>query len=256
MKNLFLIFKKRLRFLRSLERFISNIPLGVIQVFYIFSSKYILKSKFLNLIGCQTFRIKLADRLLKRRRRLLNHRNLLGQKIDLNFLSTLEADGILEVERALPMEMFVRLNNTVDQIKNDQIDYKHFVKAGAEYREVVVKESDPELYDYLTTAFWVKDLAKTYLGKTNLKLEWRIKLIRDYDGSFDNNTLWHADTFFNTLKAFIYLNDVDSSKDVYNYFVGSHIMTPDVLKLHYRYSSNALKQPWPNKCEIDAFNFP
>ncbi len=256
MKRTFLGLKKRLRFLRDVENFISNIPVGIIQIFYIFSSKYILRSKFLNSLGFQIFRIRLADYLLERRQKNLISRTHHENKIKAEYLKKLKEEGVLEVKNVLPTEIFDKLHNIIESIKKDKTEYKHFVKAGAEYREVVVKTVDPELFDYLTRNFWVKELAKSYLGKKKVKMEWRIKLIRDYDGTFDNNTLWHADTFFNTLKAFIYLNDVDSSKDVYNYVLGSHVMTPAILDLHYRYSKNNLKQPWPDKTEIERLNLP
>ena len=247
-------FKKKLRFIRTFEAWLSNAPLAIIQVFYLFTSKYILKSYFLNNLGIQKFRIKAADSSIHRRRKAgLSNLTFKNSDVD-KFLKKLDKDGIVEVQNVLPPQIFNKLTKISSDIRDDKIEYKHFVKAGAEYREVVVKNLDPALYSYLSKEFWLKDAAKSYLAKNNIKQEWRIKLIRDYDGTFDNNTLWHADTFFNTLKAFIYLNDVDEKKDVYNYMVGSHCMTPEILDLHHKYACSSNRQPWPSQQEIDDLN--
>lgn len=248
--------KKKLRFLRTLEEYISNIPLGIIQIFYTFSAKFILRSKLLNTLGIQLFRIKMADMSIESRRKskISTTQKPEGGLKD-NRVSELLQKGILEIENVLPAEKFTEVKILVQKILTDGVKHKSFVKAGAEYKEVVVKDELPELYQYLNKEFWIADVAKSYLGKNRLKMEWRIKLIRDYDGTFDNNTLWHSDIYFNTLKAFIYLNDVDKSKDVYNYIEESHLMTPSVKKLHYEYSRKLNKQPWPSDREVDELNF-
>ena len=100
---------------------------------------------------------------------------------------------------------------------------------------------------------WVPWL-KSYLAKRNLKQEWRIKLIRDFSGTFDNNTLWHSDTFFSTLKAFIYLNSVSKTQDVFQYMETTHIMSSEILDLHHQYASKECRQPWPSHDELSALN--
>ena len=104
-----------------------------------------------------------------------------------------------------------------------------------------------EIEDHVITHF---NVVKTYLAKKRLKQEWRIKLVRDFDGTFDNNTLWHSDIFFSTLKVFIYLNSVPKEQDVFQYVETSHVMSASILDLHYRYSRNQCRQPWPSLDEV------
>jgi hypothetical protein len=242
--------KQKMRPLKKIYTLFSNTPLGGIQFFYILSSKYVLKSRFLNVLGCQVFRIKVADFLLERRQRLTCLAKPQNHVTD-GYCKMLDVNGLIEVPNVLPKAVFERVVCLSKRVRDGDLQHKHFIKAGAEYREIVIKDCDPDLYAYLTNSFWLTDAVKSYLAKKSIKQEWRIKLIRDHDGSFDQNTLWHADTFFNTLKAFIYIDDVPEDKDVFNYILRSHRMSQKILKLHYKYSRAFNKQPWPSQEEID-----
>ena len=171
----------------------------------------------------------------------------------LDYFDCLTSSGIVRVNNVLPSSSLERAGRIVSGILEDQICYKSFVKAGAEYREVVVSDIDPILHNYLISEFWVGTLVKSYLAKRNLKQEWRIKLIRDFSGTFDN-TLWHSDTFFSTLKAFIYLNSVSKTQDVFQYMETTHIMSSEILDLHHQYASKECRQPWPSHDELSALN--
>ena len=243
--------KSFLRLLKRIEQEFRLIPFPLLQILYVFSAQFVLNSKFLNYLGIQKFRIRLSDFSLSRRRNSLKFNFLLGSNLALSkYYSNLHTDGILRVNNALPSVYINRASSIVSNILSNQIPHKSFVKAGAEYREVVVSEADPLLYNFLVHELWVGNVVKTYLAKKRLKQEWRIKLVRDFDGTFDNNTLWHSDIFFSTLKVFIYLNSVPKEQDVFQYVETSHVMSASILDLHYRYSRNQCRQPWPSLDEV------
>jgi len=238
------------------EARLRRFPFPLTQLLYTFSSQYVLNSRFLNSLGLHRFRIRLSDRLLSIRRQHPRYILKPTEEPLPSYLDLLSCNGILRINNALPPRYFKRATDIAELVRSGQIQHKSFVKAGAEYREVVISEVDPSLYHYLSSQFWVSTVVKSYLAKRRVRQEWRIKLIRDYSGTFDNNTLWHADTFFSTLKAFIYLESVSKEQDVFQYLETSHLMSPDVLSLHQLYASEECRQPWPSDVELSSLDRP
>lgn len=227
--------------------------------FLFFSSKWCLQSSLLNKLGAQTFRIKLADKaLLKRRKIQIVKQEQAGVHVQRKILKAsdeLDQNGLIKVKSALPQEFFSQAKNLAELMKTNKINCNSFVKSGAEYRELAVRDVAPELNKFLEDNFWINNCVKSYLAKQKLPFLWRIKLVRDYDETFDKNTLFHADTYFSTLKAFIYLDRVTKEEDVYNYLLGSHVMTPEILSLHKIYATQYNDSPWPKDNELSELNF-
>lgn len=250
------IARRNFRFLRTLFSYLSTVNIWLVQIFFIFSSKWCLQSRFLNRLGMQVLRIRLADKIWRARREKFNNKFKTKNIPKLSHaLEELDKKGLVKVESALPDDMYRIAKRVAEDMKSGDIDFKSFVKAGAEYREVVVKDVAPELNCFLNNHFWLNDCVKSYLAKNKLGFLWRIKLVRDYDDTFDKNTLFHADTYFSTLKSFIYLDHVPKEQDVYNYLIGSHVMTQEILSLHRKYSIKLNSAPWPSDAEIGSLKY-
>lgn len=243
--------RRNLRFIRHFLSAFDQTRIWFIQIFYFFSAKFCLQSAFLNKIGTQSLRIRLADKIWYSRRKKLADLGIRYPEIVNKTLRKLDEDGVAKINSVLPDKQYKIAKDIAEAVRNDKIDYSHFIKTGAEYRQVVVKEVSPELNNYLTSDFWINDCVKSYLAKKKLGFLWRIKLIRDYDDTFDQNTLFHSDTYFPTLKAFIYLDNVNKDEDVYEYLFGSHLMTEDIFALHKKHAVMFNKSPWPDDDEIE-----
>ena len=230
--------------------------LPLFQIFLIFSSESYLRSKTLNRYNIQKVRISLAEYALLYRRRSLRYYCIgLSDNVIIDMHDSLSTSGLVKSENVLPAEIFDRAKSIEAGILNNEVPFKEFVKAGAEYREIVVSDYDSELSSYLCNDFWAGKIARTYLAKSRLTQQWRIKLVRDYNNDFDRNTQWHCDTFFSTLKAFIYLNDVQKEQDVFEYLKCSHLMDESMYRLHCKYARDECRQPWPTDAEISSLKF-
>ena len=247
--------KSHLRTVRSRFKNYSSVKVWPIQILFTFSSRWCLQSSFLNSVGFQKFRVLSAEKIWQLRRKLFSKGRLKLSLESANVLRKLDSEGVVKFDNVLPHYVFERAKKLAGAIERGTIANKQFTKAGAEYREVVVAQADPELNSYLVSNFWVNDIANQFLAKTNLRPVWRIKLVRDSEGGFDQNTLFHSDTYFATLKAFIYLDKVYKEDDVLEYLIGSNLMTKEILDLHDTYARLKNDSPWPSRAEIESLQF-
>ena len=61
------------------------------------------------------------------------------------------------------------------------------------------------------------------MGNTAENQHWRLKFIKDVPEMKDENCNNHSDTFHNTLKIWIYLEDIEKDEDTLKYWKKSHL---------------------------------
>ena len=121
----FKTFKRRFRFIRSIFKFVGNLNVWFVQILYFFSSKWCLQSSLLNKLGSQTFRIKLADKALLKRRSIQSSKQQKAgvpvQSKITNALSELDEKGLIKVKSVLPEEFFSAANLAEQMKSNDRL---------------------------------------------------------------------------------------------------------------------------------------
>lgn len=206
-----------------------------IQLFYIFSSKKYVKSKVLNLLNIQALRIKIADTRLEKKRCV---RAMSAD--ELNWINQLKNDGILIVPNALSQEDVIQINKTLElKTSNNQtskhlINHKELADTGTTFDHIPLTDLGGGIIDSCAGKLVeIENTVELYLAK-KVKSSWYVKIVKDNSsgGTAAGDTFCHSDTFHNTLKAWIYLDTIPANGPSLKYFIGSHLMQPNVLDLH------------------------
>lgn len=185
--------------------------------------------RYLNTSRIQAWRIEWARRLIIKRRRKKKEKYATALTSFAKELETLERDGVVVVQDFLPANCLQEIKQYRENaaIRNPK-DLKHFELRGAEYMDGMVETLLPETYGFLQQNAMVNILPRIYLGRNSLPQTWRLKYIRDLPNQMDQNCSNHSDTFHNTLKIWIYLDDVSAEEDTLKFWKRSHLPNEEI----------------------------
>ena len=204
----------------------------------IFTTKKIINSRILNLLGLQIFRYLLAKIVfffLKKppiedtlndynEKGILLIENLLSQN---EFLKTKE-----EFLKIVEKEKKLRDVYAGTSTENTSINYKLYEFEDNEKN----KENYPHLYKLLLNKK-INNLFKNAEKRESISLFMRLERVITNDRlRNDMNAHWHVDTFHNTHKGWLYLTDIDSNKGPFNYIKGSSKFS--IQRLYWEYNNS------------------
>jgi len=187
-----------------------------------FADNPLLGSRRLNRAGLHGWRLSAAHTLARWRRARLA--NLLAAGVRDQF----DRDGFIVLPGVLPDEEFHRLQSAILDAEYDCRDHQQGdtitrrVPVGPELRRAV-----PPLALLLDSKRWQGLMA--YVASTRSAPLYYIQTIASgvVEGPPDPQLELHSDTFHPSLKAFLFLTDVDENDRPLTYVAGSHRLTPE-----------------------------
>jgi hypothetical protein len=196
----------------------------------------ILGSRKLNESGLHLWRVQTAHRLAQRRRRRLAH--LISPELRKRF----DQDGYVCIENFLAPDQFEQLRSAVLDAEADARAHQQGdtitrrVPVGPELRRAI-----PELDRLLDRPEWTGLLA--YVASTRTTPLYYVQTILGgvAAGPPDPQIELHSDTFHPSLKAWLFLTDVDEAGRPLTYVPGSHLLTPERLAWEKRKSVEVLE---------------
>ena len=185
----------------------------------------------LNRRGLHSCRVRLARAMAERRRAGL------AAAVDPIDLSAFKRDGFVMKRDFLPPEAFAALRDQLrawagparEMVQGDTVTRRYAVDP-AMVREV------PAIRAFLRDSRW-RSLAR-YIASFDIEplLYVQSILSRRHDAAPDPQTHVHADTFHPSMKAWLFLEDVDAEDGPLTYVAGSHRLTPERLAWEHRRS--------------------
>jgi hypothetical protein len=166
-------------------------------------------------------------------------RRRLARAVSLEWRSQFDRDGYVAVPDFLPAEVFERLR---DFILNTDFDSREQQQGDTVTRRVAIGPSilaqSPELRNMLGSSRWRSLLA--YVASTRSKPIYYIQTIAAgaAEGRPDPQLALHTDTFHPSMKAWLFLTDVEADKAPLTYVAGSHRLTPERLAWEQARSEN------------------
>ena len=189
----------------------------IYSVYRFFSQDQILHSKILNNFFLQSFRFNLAREKINSRQKRL-HKNIDDKEI-LDHFSALKKDGILIIKNFLDQKSLDEIESFYNSTNlAGKTSLNKFRLRGADYLDGNLSENLPKTFSFILGNKIIKHLPKLYLGNTAENQYWRLKFIKDIPGMMDENCNNHSDTFHNTLKIWIYLEDIEKDEDTLKYW--------------------------------------
>jgi hypothetical protein len=192
-----------------------------------------------NLLGLQFARIWVMNRQIARARRAY-------QRVRSPELATLERDGVLVLRDFLPPDTFAAVRREYECARADGLLEAPdcFEDNGVvEQRIRVGKHKDrfPETRRALLGHERMRDLVAQTIGQAPPEVALVISVMMQSDETTAPERLIgsnyiHADIHFPTVKAWLYLNDIDESNGAFRYARGSHRLTP--ARLAYEYDAS------------------
>jgi hypothetical protein len=190
-----------------------------------FTADKIVKSKVLNSMGLQVLRMKLAHKRYKRK-----HINIPTQYID--EIKSFEQYGVLQLNDFLPSIEFLKLKEECLLIKADEA-WKETEKEFGPNKLYMfdLYSLSPQKYPKLFAFFKNKKLNDLFSILERRPVDISNKeviagfqyLVQGSDnGKHDAETDLHADTFFNTHKAWLYMDDVTVANGPFTFVPQSH----------------------------------
>lgn len=200
-----------------------------------FADNPILGSKRLNRAGLHVWRLRAAHWLAwSRRARLCK---LLPQDLREQF----DRDGFVAIRDFLPPEEFQRLRSA---LLHAEFESREHWQGDTVTRRVAVGpkllQQVPELAQLLENPLWKGVLA--YIGSTRSVPLYYIQTISaGHPGADpDPQVELHSDTFHPTLKAWLFLTDVDEADRPLTFVAGSHLLTDKRRAWEQRKSAQVL----------------
>jgi hypothetical protein len=203
-----------------------------------FQGNAVLGSAALNEAGLHVWRTRVAHRMAAwRRRRLLS-------QIDAKDAADFERDGFILKENFLPAARFEALRAAAlaleaparEMIQGDTVTRRIALDASA-------LEKTPELRALVESREWLDPIR--YVGSSALTPLTYIQTI--FSGAVaappDPQTILHMDTFHPTVKAWLFLTDVEADGGPLTYVPGSHRLTERRLAWERRMSVAANRAP-------------
>jgi len=184
----------------------------------------ILGSERLNQRGLHVARLKLAHRLAWARRRRL------AGAVPSEWREQFDRRGFVEVRDFLPRDTFAKLQSA---LLNSEFHAREHQQGDTITRRVAIGPDllnrVPALRGMLESRRWKSLLA--YVGSTRAEPLYYIQTILTghAEGAPDPQLELHSDTFHPSLKAWLFLTDVDGDQGPLTYVEGSHLLTPERL---------------------------
>ncbi len=232
----------------SLARQALLMPFWLAQVFTqekFFGRNPVIGNRWLNERGLHTARVAAACRLAESRRRRL------ARLIPAEDRRQLDRDGFVVKRDFLPPDVFAGL---LAQIRALRAPAREMVEGDTITRHIAF---EPAVLDRVPAARRLlllpqyRDLI-SYAGSSAAAPMVYIQTVlsRAIGGPPDPQTDLHTDTFHPTVKAWLFLTDVDSDAMPFVYVPGSHRLTPRRLEWERRMSIEASRRPSPGQHKL------
>lgn len=193
----------------------------------IFTTQKRVESKILNILGLQILRYLFSKIVY-----FISGFFFRNKKILKNY----DNDGYLLIDNFLDQDDFIKLKKEFEIIINTRgkniydISNLNHKKANSSINHLAYEfKNDPEINEKFPNIgkFYnnvkVRELFKNSERKKNFNLFMRIeRIITKDEFKNDANSYWHADTFHDTHKGWLYLTDVKKKNGPFNYLVGSN----------------------------------
>ncbi len=189
-----------------------------------FKDNPLIGSHALNARGLHVARVKLAHRMAWARRRRL------AALMTADDRAAFDRDGFLIRREALPSAEFAALR---DAVFAHPAPAREMVQGDTVTRRIALDPAFlaavPQMRALLRQPLWAG--AIRYAGSFDAEPLAYIQTIlaRRYDAEPDPQTALHADTFHPTVKAWLFLTDVDEEDGPFRYVPGSHRLSPGRL---------------------------
>jgi hypothetical protein len=186
-----------------------------------FADNPVLGSKVLNRLGLHSGRLRIAHGLARWRR------SRLGRHIPEAYRAAFDANGFIRINGYLPDEQFSALR---DAILTTQAPAREMLQGDTITRRIAVDhgylQKIPQLRALLSADRW-RGLVR-YVASSATEPLYYIQTILTHcaDAEPDPQTVFHADTFHPTMKAWYFLEDVAEDEGAFCYVPGSHRLTP------------------------------
>lgn len=202
-------------------------PFWITQIFTqekFFARNPVIGSRRLNELGLHTARVVAAHRLAAARRRRLSRR------IPIHDRERFDRDGFIVKRDFLAAEVFAEL---LDQIRALRAPAREMAEGDTITRHIAL---DPKILRRVPAARRLlsmplyRDLIR-YAGSSSSAPMVYIQSVLSHvhDGAPDPQTDFHTDTFHPTVKAWLFLTDVEPDAMPFMYIPGSHRLTPQRL---------------------------
>lgn len=196
-----------------------------------FADNPILGSPWLNRRGLHVARLRAAHAIGRWRRSRLKHR------VPLDLRQQFDRDGFMVIRDILPAEDFRKIRRSVldtplpSRIQLQGDTFTRRVAIGVDLRRRI-----PALDSLLRSDLWRGLMA--YAASSRSEPLYYIQTIsaRAADGPPDPQLELHSDTFHPSLKAWLFLTDVDEGGCPLTYVAGSHRLSPARLQWELRKS--------------------
>jgi hypothetical protein len=212
---------------------IAKWPLWVIQVFTTAKSftHPIIGSRRLNRWGLHTFRMRLAQAMTQWRWLFMGH--LMSPELRRNY----REQGYITIENFLPPDEFTKLR---DEILNFDGDLRRMKQGDTlTFQGLLDDQTACRMPAYQRLISDRRFRGIMMYGGSTFKLPmFFAHCVRNgvESGTPDPQKDFHSDTFHPTMKAWLFLDDVDESIGPFNYVPGSHRPSPQRLKWDYENS--------------------
>lgn len=197
----------------------------------IFSHQKCLKSIPLNILGFQPFRYTLSKTMYWVKNNFFHNKNKNEQE---SISSEVIKKGYTDIKNFLPNDEFSQIKKEFDKAifdpnvtieKESYNDSKDLLNA-IEHRTLMVNESlknkYPALYR-LKDNLVIKNIFTNCELKNNVEIFCRLERIKVHDNKIhDNNRDFHYDTFHNTFKAWLFLENVEEKQGPFHLVPYTH----------------------------------
>ncbi len=181
--------------------------------------------------GLHVWRVRLADRLAQRRRRRFARLLTAEQR------EAFARDGYLVIEALLPAEAFAKLRDEVLSARQPVVEHQEGDALTRHLRlEPKVLAQTPEVAALLKSPAWQNPLNYVAAFKVQPLLSVQSVFSQIEPAARDPQNDLHIDSFYSSMKAWFYLDDVPAEAGPFVYVPGSHRVTPRRLVWQRRMS--------------------
>ena len=200
----------------------------------IFSGDKTIPNPILNRLGIQVLRM-LAARAMYR---------ILPASIDErveSYVKEIKREGIIMIHDFLPSDAFEAVRQEYKRIADNPTSWNVFARGCNTQQLAFINSLDPAIIPNASTYFFKNPIIhgifsameKSALQDLRVTMAFE-RLIQGSDGKHDPETKFNSDIFFNTHKAWLYLDDVTPEHGPLAYVKRSHIHSPRQLIAVYK----------------------